>query len=365
MAQALDLEFKTYTPAAFRSLFIGKSVLVVLDDVWTLDAIEPFLLDEGKSRLLYTTRIREIAASLGARNYDVSLVDDGQASIFLARWSGRDSRPLPEPHSTEIIAECGGLVLGLAMIGAALKKKPAGDWARVLRNLKRARLKDSGVKLGNYPYHNLYSSISASIEELSPEDKGRYLKLAILLDDMPAPAVLLQQIWGGDTDDVEAVMCRLVDVSLANFDADRSIRLHDFQLDFVRAEHSHPATLALVHAALRRSLHVVRSHPEQLASQVIGRMLSYMPELEIKRFLNDLAADAPRPCLRPLWAALEQVGSPTLRVLEGTDEVKAVALSSDGKRAVYSFGYPSVGIWDLEGQAPPASFIAGVMRSGR
>jgi NB-ARC domain len=206
MAQALNREFEVYTPAAYRSLFVGKSVLVVLDDVWTLDDIQPFLLDSGNSRLLYTTRVREIAASLGAKSHDVSLLDDKQARIFLARWSGDDSRPLPEPQATEILAECKGLVLGLAMVGAALKDKRATDWARILGNLKNARLRDGGVRLANYAYRTLYSSIFASIEELSPGDKFRYSKLAILLDDMSAAAVLLQQIWGGDMDDVQAAL---------------------------------------------------------------------------------------------------------------------------------------------------------------
>jgi WD40 repeat protein len=299
-------------------------------------------------------RVREIAASLGAKNHDVSLLDETQARIFLARWSGRESEPLPEPQAAEIIAGCKGLVLGLAMMGAALKNKSATDWARILRNLKSARLRDSGVKVGNYAYHTLYSSISASIEELSPEDKGRYFKLAVLLEDMPAPAVLLQQIWGGDRDEVEARMSRLVDVSLANFDAEGSIRLHDFQLDFIRGEHPDQAALALEHAALLRSLHVVRPHPDQFSSQLTGRLLSYQAEPEIARLLNDLDANAPRPRLQPLSAALEQVGSTTLRILEGhTHKVTAVAISSDGRRAVSASLNKTVLVWELEGVAPP------------
>ena len=353
MAEALNQEFKIYTSAAYRSLFIGKSVLVVLDDVWTLDAIQPFLLNSGNSRLLYTTRVREIAASLGAKNHNVSLLDDIQARIFLARWSGCDSQSLP-PQAKEIIAECKGLVLGLAMIGATLRNKPATDWARILRNLKRSSLRATGVPLANYAYRTLYSSISASVEELSPEDKVRYLKLAILLEDMPAPAVLLQQIWGGGSDEVEAFMSHFVDVSLANFDAEGSIRLHDFQLDFVRGEHPQPAALAVEHSALLRSLHVVRSHPEQFASQLTGRLISYKANLEVSTLLKNLDVNAPHPLLCPLWPALEQAGSLTLHVLEGhTDSVNAVALSADGGRAVSGSADKTLRVWDLEGKATP------------
>ena len=237
MAEALNQEFRVYTPAAYRSMFQGKSALVVLDDVWTLDAIQPFLLNAGRSRLLYTTRMREIASSVGARNYDVSFLDDTQARKFLARWSGSDIMSMPEPFASLIIGECKGLALGLSMIGATLKNKPATDWARILRNVQNARLKDTGVRLANHAYRTLYASIAASVEELLPEDKVRYQKLAILLEDMPAPAALLQQIWGGPMDEVEDAMGRFVDLSLASRDAEASIRLHDFQLDFVRGEH--------------------------------------------------------------------------------------------------------------------------------
>ena len=317
MALHLNREFKAYSEAAYRSLFRGKSVLVVLDDVWTLDAIEPFLLDSSSSRLLYTTRNREIAASLGAKNHDVDLLDDAQARRFLAQRSGWEPLPLPEPQATEILSECKGLVLGLAMIGAALKNKPASDWARIVRNLRKARLKDTGARVANYAYRTLWASIAASVEELSPEDRERYCRLAILLEDMPYPATLLQQIWGGEVDEVETAMNQLVDQSLASRDAEGSIRIHDFQLDFVRGEYSYPAALALAHSALLRSLHVVRPHPEQFASQMTGRLLSHQDEPGIGELLERLRANAARTCLWPLSPSLEQAGSPTRRVLEG------------------------------------------------
>jgi hypothetical protein len=194
MALLLNQEFKVYSQAAYRSLFKEKSVLVVLDDVWTLEDLQPFRLDSGNSRVLYTTRIRELASAFDAENHDVNLLDSSQARLFLARWSGLTPESLPEPHATAILSECRGLVLGLAMIGAALKKKPASAWTRIVRNLKNARLRETGARVPDYAYDNLYASIWASFEELSFEEKQLYRKLAILLEDMPAPPSLVQQI---------------------------------------------------------------------------------------------------------------------------------------------------------------------------
>jgi WD40 repeat protein len=354
MALHLNQEFRVYSAAAYRSLFRDKSVLVVLDDVWTLDAIEPFLLDPGSSKLLYTTRNRRVADSTGAKSHDVGLLNDEEARSFLARRSGCDPLQLPEPEATDILSECRGLVLGLAMIGAALRNKPVSYWVRIVRNLREARLRETGTRVANYAYHTLWASIAASVEELSPEDRARYYDLAILLEDMPYPAILLRQIWGGELDEAEAAMGLLVDRSLASREAAGSIRLHDFQLDFVRGEYPQPMALALAHSALLRSLHVVGPRAEQFASQMAGRLLSRSDEPGIGELLERLRANAVRPCLWPLWPSLEQAGSPTLRVLKShTGEVSSVAISADGSRVVSGSHDNTLHVWDLDGHTSP------------
>jgi hypothetical protein len=63
----------------------GKAVLVVLDDVWSLEEVEPFRMSPGRSQLLYTTRDRGLAGSLGAESFDVGVLGKKQAREFLAR----------------------------------------------------------------------------------------------------------------------------------------------------------------------------------------------------------------------------------------------------------------------------------------
>jgi len=356
VAAALNQEFRNYSEAAYQSLFKGKAVLVVLDDVWTLDAVEPFCLGPGLSRLLYTSRNRELAGSLGADNYEVGVLQEAETRLFLARWSGRDPDGLPEPYGTEILAECKGLILGLAMIGAALKGQPDREWARTLASLKKPQpqLKRIGRRPGGYAYETLHASIGASVDVLDPSSKARYLQLAVLLEDMAAPEVLLQSIWGGRKEDVQGTTRLLVDRSLASRDADDSIRLHDFQLDFVRSEYPDPAALALQHSAMLRSVHVVRSHPEQFAFQMIGRLLAHEEEPGVATFIKHLDECAKRPRLRPLRYALESAGGPALRVLEThTAFVNPLALTADGSWAVSGCHTGILRVWDLVGNQPP------------
>jgi len=351
-AENLNLEFKTYSSASYRSMLKDRSVLVVLDDVWMREDIEPFLLDAGRSRLLYTTRKRDLSSSMNARKFDVASLDNMQARRFLAHYSGRELSTLPEPQADQILSECKGLALAIAMIGAALRArgpdKSNSAWDRVLHGLSQARLNAAGSR-----FSSIVASIAASVDELLPEDRNRYFALAVLLEDMPATSALLQQIWGGDLYDVEDAMDRLVEFSLASRDAMGGILLHDLQLDFVRDQHPQPESLKLVHAALVRSLHLLRHYPEQLAAQLTGRLLSLRQQAGITQLLETLAVNRPRPCLWPLWPALEPPGSPTVRIFDGDQWVNALALSADGRRAVSASSDGNLRVWDLVGNSPP------------
>jgi len=354
VAMALNQDFRAYTEAAYRSALKNKAVLVVLDDVWDTESVEPFRLDSGQSRLLYTSRNKSIAGPLNAVEHEVGILDEAQAHRFLRRWSGRDSVAPPEPYATEILAECKGLVLGLAMIGAALKGQPDSEWADTVADLKNAQLKEVGARPGGYAYQTLHASIAVGVDALDPEARSRYLDLAVLLEDMPAPEVLLRALWGVEEREARRVARLYVDRSLARRDARGNIRLHDFQLDYIRGEHPDKTALALEHSALQLSMHVINSHPDQFASQMTWRLLAHRGQPGIAAFLASLESSAPRPRLLPLWPALVAAGGPALRVFETKNTwVRAVALSADGRRAISGSEDSLLRIWDLEGNEPP------------
>ena len=353
IAEAFNEKFSKYCEETYRTLFADRSVLVVLDDVWTQDAIEPLLINSARSRLLYTSRDKRLAGPLGAENFEVGTLDWGQARKFLAIWSGHQKEQLPEPYASDILTECKGLTLALAMVGAALKGKPDSRWEYLLADLKKARLRELGVRPVRYQYQNLHSSIAVSIDALEPDTKKQYLKLAILLEDMRAHPALLRVLWGGDERAVDDLMDLFVDRSLASRDAQGGIHVHDLQLDYMRGEHPDPVALDLERRTLLRSYHVVRNHPEQFATQMIGRLLAYPNQLRIAAILNELESNDLRPRLRPLRPALQPADGQTISVLLLTDSVTAVALSADGKRALSGCVDNSVRVWNAEGKEPP------------
>lgn len=231
IATLLNHKFRAYTEFAYRSLLRQKAVLIVLDDIWSVDDAEPFLPPAGRSRLLYTSRTRDVAGSLGADNYEVGLLDSVQARRFLLRWSRRESEPPEELFIVDILEECSGLVLALAMVGSALRGQDDKEWAFVASQLRKGRLKEVGTRPGGYEHQTLHASIAISVDSLDPAARQRYLQLAVLRKGMVAPEPILQDLWGGDPDEVHRLARHLVDRSLAGRTREGSLGLHDLQLD--------------------------------------------------------------------------------------------------------------------------------------
>jgi WD40 repeat protein len=106
----------------------------------------------------------------------------------------------------------------------------------------------------------------------------------------------------------------------------------------------------LIHSAIRLSAHVLRTDPEQLAVQLLGRLMwSEQPEI---RKLLDQAAEAQRgPWLRPLQASLTPAGGPLIATLKGhAGTVHSVAITADSRSIVSASGDQTLKVWDIDGQ---------------
>ena len=330
----------------YRNALRDKAALIVLDDAWHAADIEPFRTESPRSRLLVSTRDTGIAPTFGAREFTADLLTDSEAREVLARWSGVGQA---SGLSEAVISECGNLPLALAMIGAQLKGKPAAHWNIVLGHLRRA---DLGKIKAHFPepHTTLFRAIQVSVDALDIPAKERYLALAVMLEDMPVALAVQQTLWNVSEAEALETADRFVGLSLAQRDASgEGIRLHDLQLDYVRAQYPNPEALELIRGAVRLSAHVIEKDPRQFASQVVGRLLSYRDNPPIQQFIDEVAAGAPRPWLRLLHPALHPPGTPLLRTLEGhSASVYGVAVTPDGKRAVSASHDNTLKVWDLD-----------------
>ncbi len=129
----------------------------------------------------------------------------------------------------------------------------------------------------------------------------------------------------------------------------QGIKLHDLQLDYVRARFANQESLKLIHEATRLSSHVVLNDPVQYASQLIGRLCGLKSNPEISQFVSRIAAAAPKPWLQSIHPALHPPGTSLVRTLQGHSEsVLGVALTADGRRAVSASFDQTLKVWDLE-----------------
>jgi len=327
----------------YRTAIADKAALIVIDDIWSKADLDPFLAESPRSRFLFTTRDAAIARFAGAREHRVDLLDEPQSRELLAIWAGALA-----PAADDILRECRGLPLALSTVGAMLREATPAEWSdtvNLLRNADLAAIEDQ-LPPGQQSF---FRAIDVSVKALPPEIEQRYCKLAVLLEDMPAPLPILQTLWNCDDAEARRIARRLADRSLAQRDGESGIRLHDLQLDYVRARYPGPEALALIYSAVRLSSHVIEKDSHQFASQVLGRLLPYRDVPAIRQFIDEIATGAPVPWLRPLKPALHPPGTPLLRTLEGhSASVLGVAVTPDGKRAVSASWDHTLKVWDLE-----------------
>lgn len=333
----------------YRTILRDKAALIVVDDVWNARDIEPFLADSPRSRLLFTTRDGAIASGVGAEQVMAGLLTPEQSGQLLGKWARVKPQDLPE-QAADLIRESGRLPLALSLIGAMLRAKPRAYWTHVLNLLRNADLGRIRAQFPGYLHTDLLRAIQVSVEVLDEKSRVRYLALAVLLEDMQISPPIQQALWNGDEFDCLETAEQLVSLSLAQRDEETDgIRLHDLQLDYIRAQWADRESLDLIRGAVRLSSNVLARDPWQFISQMTGRLLPHTDNAAIRRFTSDLEQAATRPWLRALQPTLHPPGTALLRTLEGhSSSVTGVAVSPDGRCAISASRDKTLKTWDLE-----------------
>lgn len=111
----------------YKGLF-GRKYLIILDDVWSSlvwDKMQRFFPDnDNGSRILVTTRLLDVARSVGSCNpYDIKLLDNNTSwELFSEIVFGEEVCPLElEYCGNKIVRSCNGLPPAITVIGGLLK----------------------------------------------------------------------------------------------------------------------------------------------------------------------------------------------------------------------------------------------------
>jgi WD40 repeat protein len=220
---------------ALREALEGRHALLVVDDVWTIDAAGTFSVNTPPACLLITTRNQEVLVGLGAEEHRIDVLSPSDALKMLVEWVGEKGPDKLPAEATEVAKECGYLPLALATIGAMIQLKPAAiGWKDALTRLRRADLEAIRRAFPTYPYPDLIGSIEVSIGALREPDRERYLDLAVFPEDQPIPEEALRVLWNLEELDTRDCMARLVARSLATWVTEgTSLKLHDLQGDLI------------------------------------------------------------------------------------------------------------------------------------
>lgn len=281
--------------ARLNTLLAGASCLIILDDVWEREDLQPFELQVPGPVLLVTTRTRD-ALNASAVVHDVGVLPPGPATKLLTAWAGQP--PGGQTADAQRVADlCAGLPLALAVAGATVKDRLS--WRHVRLRMQQADLRKLEFNLPGYQqYHNLFRVMDASVGYLPDVDRECYLDLAVFEGRGEVPVDVAFLLWGDaglNELDCEELLLRLERRSLLQRrPSARTFTLHSLQFAYARGQRGLPGL---------RELHA------RLAAIILSRwggLESGLPQLNPARTLE---APADRYGVLQLVAHLSSAGA--------------------------------------------------------
>ena len=220
-----------------------RRCLIVADDIWTIEDIQPIANALGpRCRLLVTSRDASVATAITNVRWRLEEFTDAMSRQLLSSWVATPVDQLPDIASL-LAKHCGHLPLALALCGAMIRD--GMPWQDLLDALVEADLTFVGTPLLNYPHHNVFAALNVSFDFLRQRDPlaaRRYSDLAVFPPAQPLPQRAVITFWrrAEDLSDRHArqLQMKLVRNSLVKQDGsgkEGTIVLHALQHDFLRA----------------------------------------------------------------------------------------------------------------------------------
>ena len=221
-----------------KNILSSKKILLILDDVWSIEHLKYLNIGSTKSKILITTRFNQVLSAIGAEECKIDVLSDVQAVKLLCSQANILEKDVSD-ISHKIAKECGFLPLALTMIGSMLSGKPLNRWERTLKHLQNADLHKIQKHSIDYPYPDLFKALHVSVEALPKVIETCYLELAIFPEDKIIPESVLELYWNKETlqtyDPIE-IIDDLLDSSLIFRFNDEHISIHDLMRDYMRSQ---------------------------------------------------------------------------------------------------------------------------------
>lgn len=267
-----------------------KRCLIVVDDVWDVTHLKPFLRGGADCTRLVTTRHARVAAE-GQRVSVDEMTTAEAVSLLVVR--------LPTPPADlepfrRLAQRLGEWPLLVKLCAAALRQRiERGDTLEgALRYVDRALAKRGVTAFDRDRAMDrseaVASTLGMSLDLLDTADRTRCLQLAVFPEDLTIPAAVIAQLWGLDELDVEETLSRLHDATLIEFDLGAgTVRIHDVTAECLGGLLGPQATAA-AHAQLLAAWGDFHALPHRHAWRWLGHHLAHAGRLaELRTLLLD------------------------------------------------------------------------------
>ncbi|MCO8275845.1 DUF4062 domain-containing protein [Actinoplanes sp. TRM 88003] len=179
--------------ASLGRALADRQVLLVIDDVWTSEQVDPFLLGGARTVRLFTTRQRDVLPPVTDQ-----VPVDQMAADEARRMLGAG---LPAALVDEALAATGRWPVLLALLAGAVDEgvEAGGEPARELTEILRA-LRADGITVLDVGDENSRSqavagTIEAGLRRLTEDERLRYLELAVFGEDVTIPGEVVARLW--------------------------------------------------------------------------------------------------------------------------------------------------------------------------
>lgn len=193
---------RQYTPSEVRSLLNGHGhLLVVLDDIWGAEDVQP-LLDALPSdcEVLLTTRRRQTALDLDLDVYELDVLTQREARELVSlRLRERPLTSDDNPWIADLIDSVGRHVLALDIALRSVRRRRSNEWAATAARVAADLRTSQGF--GELPLderdrsYPVERSLQRSYLDLSPVAQQRFRNLGVFAPNAPFTTEMAAAVW--------------------------------------------------------------------------------------------------------------------------------------------------------------------------
>ncbi|KAL5575675.1 hypothetical protein UlMin_017374 [Ulmus minor] len=217
---SVDLDFIC---CLFQEALFGKSILIVLDDVWEQDIVERFAkLYDNDCKYVVTTRNEAVFEITEAEKVELSKDDIMQISKAVLLYHSLLTEEELPVVADSLLERCGHHPLTVAVMGKALRKETRAEkWEKAMTNLSTfATCAPGPVSYVNEKEAEntltIFGSFEFSLDAMPEDSRKLFIALAALSWVEPVPEACVEAVWSviGLDGLFTLIVCKLVEGSL-------------------------------------------------------------------------------------------------------------------------------------------------------